>query len=77
MHIKRCNDTRWNSTRNAIERFIVFKKEMYYHAGEKYNLSGEFWKCLTALIEILQPFKEATNTVQSDRATMYTFLIFR
>jgi hypothetical protein len=72
-HLKRCNDTRWNSTRNAIERFLMFKKEMYYHAGETYNLSSSFWKCLSSLLEILQPFKEATDAVQSDSATMHTF----
>jgi hypothetical protein len=31
------------------------------------------WQILEGLIQILHPFKEATNDCQKDKATMYTF----
>ncbi len=40
------------------------------YAGETHDLTNAFWNTLSGVVELLEPFKEATDLCQSNAATM-------
>jgi hypothetical protein len=65
------NDTRWNSTLAAVERFVKLKKVIQFLEGDSIPLGC--WDVLAGLMVLLQPLKEATDDCQADKATLITF----
>jgi hypothetical protein len=76
--LRRPNDTRWSSSLMAAERILQLKPYIIKVANrycrriieedEKNNL----WDKLNALALMLDPFRRATDVLQSDSSTLYT-----
>ena len=68
------NATRWNSVRNAAQRFIRVKKYIAAEYIDDEAVSAPFWQTLeAAAVVLLLPFQSATDDVQRDSATLMTF----
>jgi hypothetical protein len=72
-------DTRWNSTLFAAERVLELESCIRPHITDIVRVvqnddihycDALFWDPLKALVEFLQPFRVATDVVQSDIATL-------
>lgn len=72
-------DTRWNSTLFAAERVLVLEQCIRPFIPDIISAVGEnsftfcdssFWHPLRALVAFLQPYRLATNILQSDKATL-------
>jgi hypothetical protein len=60
------NDTRWSSMLTCIQRLLKLQKYIQII----FEQPMVFWQRLTHLEQFLLPFKQATNVVQSDDATL-------
>jgi len=68
-------DTRWSSLILCIERLITLKK---YIKNIEPKYDDIFWNKMISLYTFIEPFKEYTNEIQKDDATLYTvWLIFK
>lgn len=78
LSLRRPNDTRWSSSLMAAERILRLKPHIIKVANrycrkiieedEKNNL----WNKLDALALMLEPFRKATDILQSDSSNLYT-----
>lgn len=69
------NDTRWNSQLLAYERMAAVSDSMRLvaklpSATVHMQMTDDQWAALTDLVHFLQPFRDATNVVQRDDATL-------
>jgi hypothetical protein len=78
LSLRRPNDTRWSSSLLAAERILQLKPfiikvatrycKKIIEEDEKKNL----WNKLHVLTNMLDPFRKATDVLQSDSSTLYT-----
>jgi hypothetical protein len=70
------NDTRWSSTFTAAQRLLRIRREVECCFDENtlpaIPSKEAFFKSLADLWAFLQPFKEATDAIQADSATLFT-----
>lgn len=67
-------DTRWNSLLAAAKRMKELQAEARccFTAAELPSVFEDFWQKLQLMIDFLEPFRIATDAVQSDSATLFT-----
>ena len=58
--------TRWNSTYMMLKRMLELKEEMVLYLMDKknsieYSLSSDDWELIEKIVELLEPFYDATN----------------
>jgi hypothetical protein len=69
--LRKPNDTRWNSLYMAIKRALEMQTELECcMPPHLHQQRDEFFIRLRALTQFLQPFRTATDIVQSDTATL-------
>jgi hypothetical protein len=70
------NDTRWSSTLFAAERMLLLRREVECCFNEEslpvIASKEAFFKSLADLCAFLKPFQVATDTIQNDKATLFT-----
>lgn len=71
--VKPC-DTRWNSLLAAAQRMLQLEAEARccFTLVHLPSITSEFWNQLRALVDFLEPFRVATDALQSDAATLLT-----
>lgn len=71
--VKPC-ETRWNSMLDAAKRMKKLQRaaSACFTRVQLPIIDADFWEQLQTLISFLQPFADATDSVQSDAATLYT-----
>jgi hypothetical protein len=71
--IKPC-DTRWNSMLASAKRMMQLRAEVRccFTPATLPSVAADFWERLQAFIDFLEPFRVATDAVQSDAATLLT-----
>jgi hypothetical protein len=71
----RPNDTRWSSTFLAAERVLRIRKDLEIcFEDEVASITSKeaFFTALADLVAFLQPFRSATDVLQSDSATLFS-----